>query len=117
MRNQSLVLHLLAAASLVSLAACGSSEQAALDRGYYGSNGADQTVNALGTSNVAVYSNPAYREEARGAPNDEGFSGSSQPSSAPAAPWTGTENWPAGANGPVPPGAPSNGSDMGQFGS
>jgi len=115
MRTQSLVLHLLAAASLVSLAACGSSEQAAADR-YYGPNGADQTVNALGSSNVALYSNPAYRAEAREVPNGDGFSGSSQPSAVPAPLWTGTENWPSGQNGPMPPGAPSNGSDMGQFG-
>ena len=112
MRNQSLVLHILAAASLVSLAACGSSEQAASDGGYYGVNGADQTVNALATSNTAVYSNPAFRVETR-APDDQGFSGSSTPSGAPPVYWTGTENYPPGANGPEAPGGQASGSTMG----
>lgn len=111
MRDQSLVLHLLAAASLVSLAACGSSEQAASDH-YYGANGADQTVNALGTSDVSLYSNPLFRAETREVPNDEALSGSSTPA-APPVYWTGTENWPAGANGPELRGATGSSSQAG----
>jgi hypothetical protein len=110
MRNQSLVLNLLAAASLVSLAACGSSEQAASE------NGADQTVRALGVSNTATYSDPNYREETREVPNEQGFSGSSQPSGLPPAYWTGTENFPPGANGAEAPGGQASGSNIGQAG-
>lgn len=113
MRNQSLVLHLLAAASLASLAACGSSEQAASDRGYYGRNGADQTVSALATSNMALYSNPAFRAETREAPNDQGLSGSSTASGVPPVYWTGTENYPPGANGTEVPGGQASGGTTG----
>ena len=113
MRNQSTALHLLAAAGLVSLAACAASP----GTDYSGANGGDQATAALGTANVATYSNPNFREEAQQSPSTgEGFSGSSQPPGAPPTLWNGTENWPPGSNGPVPPGAPSNGSDMGQAG-
>lgn len=114
MRKQSLVLHLLAAASLASLAACGSSEQTAT--GYYGPNGADQAVDALQTSNPAVYSNPAYRAQTREVPNDQGFSGSSTPGGTPPVYWSGTENFPPGANGPEAPGGQASGSTLGQVG-
>jgi len=110
MRNQSLVLHLLAAASLASLAACGSSEQSASE------NGANQTVRALGTSNMATYSDPTYREETREVPNEQGLSGSSQPSGPPPVYWNGTENYPPGANGAEAPGGQASGSNIGQAG-
>jgi hypothetical protein len=49
-------------------------------------------------------------------PNEQGFSGSSQPSGLPPAYWTGTENFPPGANGAEAPGGQASGSNIGQAG-
>jgi hypothetical protein len=62
------------------------------------------TIDALGVSNHSIYSEPEFRASPN--PSDlPGYSGSSTPDGG-GAPFTGTENYPPGANGPEAPGAP-----------
>jgi hypothetical protein len=72
------------------------------------------TIDALGVSNTSVYSNPAFRVSPR--PSDvPGYSGSST-SGVDNVPFTGTENYPPGANGPQAPGNTGGSSTFGQAG-
>lgn len=77
-------------------------------------DGRISTVDALGESNTAVYSNPVFTKSAEPAVRD-GFSGSTlPPREGPL--FTGTEYYPVGANGPEAPGSQATGSTMGQMG-
>jgi hypothetical protein len=70
-------------------------------------------IDALATSNPSIYSEPEFRAIPK-ASDVPGYSGSSMPD-VDAAPFTGTENYPPGANGPEAPGAPGS-ATMGQAG-
>jgi hypothetical protein len=71
------------------------------------------TIDALGTANRSIYSEPEFRATPN-ASDVPGYSGSSIPDGG-GAPFTGTENYPPGANGPQAPGAVGS-ATMGQAG-
>jgi hypothetical protein len=71
------------------------------------------TIDALGTANRSIYSEPEFRATPN-ASDVPGYSGSSIPDGG-GGPFTGTENYPPGANGPQAPGAVGS-ATMGQAG-
>jgi hypothetical protein len=114
MSMRSAVLRLCTTSGLVLAASGGAWAQTAVveappEASY---SGLQAQINSLDTSNPATYSNPDFRTPPPVSTSD-GFSGSSVPPTA-TAPWTGTENFPPGANGPEEPGAGASGSTTGQ---
>ena len=105
-----LSLRTLAGMALLAAAACAPMNSASTSP----TDGRLSTVDALGESNTAVYSNPVFTRNAEPAIRD-GFSGSTVPPTGGPL-FTGTENYPPGANGPEAPGSQASGSTMGQFG-
>jgi hypothetical protein len=92
------------AASLLVLAAGAAGAQSYSDPLSTRPYARKSTIDALGTSNSSIYSEPVFRASPN-ASDVPGYSGSSTPDGG-NGPFTGTENYPPGANGPQAPGAP-----------
>jgi hypothetical protein len=115
MVTKSVFLQACTVASLLLLAAGGAGAQSStsdpLNTRPYARK---STIDALATANRSIYSEPVFRATPN-ASDGPGYSGSSIPEAG-VAPFTGTENYPPGANGPEAPGAAGS-ATMGQAGS
>ena len=107
-----LSLRMLAGLSLLAAAACAPMNSAS--NGGPSPNGVQSTVDAIGESNGAVYSNSLFTRNATPVVRD-GFSGSTMPPSGGPL-FTGTETYPPGALGPEAPGSQASGSMLGPTG-